>query len=319
MKILLTGAAGFIGSTLAEQLLERGDEVIAVDNFNDYYSPARKERNIQVACQFRTYDLQRADIRDFEGLGKIFDRERPDKICHLAAMANPRYSVSHPFLYEETNVRGTLNLLELTRQHGIEHFVFAGSSSVYANNSKVPFSEDDRVDQPLSPYAATKRSAELLAYTYHHLYGMSITALRFFTAYGPRNRPDMAIHLFTAAIDRGEPLKLFGDGSARRDWTYIGDTVRGIIAALDRPFPYEIINLGNSHTQTEMDLIRAAEAALGKPANILHLPRPATEPAITYADISKARRLLDFEPTTSFEQGYARFFEWYKREGRDNA
>ncbi len=316
MKILLTGAAGFIGSNLAERLLERGDRVIGVDSFNDYYSPARKERNIVNAGRQPGYKLYRTDIRDFEKLQTIIEQEKPAKICHLAAMANPRYSMSHPLLYEEVNVRGTLNLLELARQFEIEHFVFASSSSVYANNPKTPFSETDQVDQPLSPYAATKRSTELLAYTYHHLYKLKVTALRFFTAYGPRNRPDMAIHLFTSAIDRGEPLKLFGDGSARRDWTFVGDTVRGIMAALDRPFEYEIINLGNSHTQTEMDLIRAAEAALGKSANILHLARPATEPAITYADISKAQRLLDYHPATPFLEGYAHYFEWYQQEGR---
>ncbi len=317
MKVLLTGAAGFIGSHLAESLLARGDEVCALDNFNDYYSPTRKERNIEEACRQSGYRLYRADIRDFESLGQIFERERPDKICHLAAMANPRYSVNHPLLFEEVNVRGTLNLLEQARLNGVEHFVFASSSSVYGNNKIVPFSEAHPVENPLSPYAATKRSTELLAHSYHHLHGLKISALRFFTAYGPRNRPDMAIYLFTRAIDRGEPLRLFGDGSGRRDWTYIGDTVQGILAALDRPFEWEIINLGNSETHTEMDLIRAAQAALGKEARIVHLERPATEPAITYADIAKARRLLDFEPHTPFAEGYARFFEWYEREGRD--
>ena len=317
MKILLTGAAGFIGSQLSDALLERGDQIIAIDNFNDYYSPARKERNIQSASTHANYTLRRVDIRDFEALQGIFEREHPDKICHLAAMANPRYSVKHPFLYEEVNVRGTLNLLELAHQNEVEHFVFASSSSVYGNNTKTPFSEEDQVNHPLSVYAASKRSSELLAHTYHHLYGLKATGLRFFTAYGPRNRPDMAIQLFTVAIDRGEPLRLFGDGSARRDWTFVGDTVKGIVAALDRPFEYEIINLGNSHTQTEMDLIHAAEAALGKTANILHLPRPATEPPITYADITKARQLLDYAPATPFLEGYAKYFEWYQREGRE--
>lgn len=317
MKVLLTGAAGFIGSHLAETLLERGDEVCAVDNFNDYYSPARKEKNIQNALRQRNYTLHKADIRDFEAMQRIFEKERPDKICHLAAMANPRYSVQNPFIYEEVNVRGTLNLLELARLFGTNHFVFASSSSVYGRNSVAPFKEIERADEPLSPYAASKRSAEHIAFTYHHLYGLKITGLRFFTAFGPRNRPDMGVYMFTRAIDKGEPLKLFGDGSMRRDWTYIGDTVRGIIAALDRPFDFEIINLGNNKPQAIRDLLEAAEQALAKKANIITLPIPATEPPVTCADTTKARDLLGFEATTPFRDGYNLFFEWYVKEGRD--
>ncbi len=317
MKVLLTGAAGFVGSHLADALLARGDEVCALDNFNAYYDPARKERNIQAALKNPRYKMHRVDLRDYEGLQVLFERERPDKICHIAGMAGVRYSVAHPMLYEEVNVRGTLHLLELAQKSRIEHVVIASSSSVYGGRTTVPFSEEDPVDRPLHPYAATKRATELLGYTYHNLYGIKLTALRFFTVYGPRNRPDMAVFLFTNAIDRDEPLKLFGDGTARRDWTFVGDTVNGVLASLDRPFDYEIINLGNSHTQAEMDLIRAAEQALGKKAKILHLERPASEPRITYADISKARRLLNFEPATPFEEGYARFFEWYQREGRE--
>jgi UDP-glucuronate 4-epimerase len=319
LKILLTGAAGFIGSSLADALLARGDEVCAVDVFNDFYNPLRKENNIEAASRQPNYTLYRADIRDFAALKAIFEQERPDKICHLAGMANVRYSISHPLLFEEVNVRGTLNLLELARLFNTGHFVFASSSSVYGGrpDNGVPFNEEDRVDAPISPYGATKRSAELLAHTYHHLHGPKVSALRFFTVYGPRNRPDMAVYLFTRAIDRGEPIKLFGDGSARRDWTYIADTVRGIIAALDHSFEWEIINLGNGHPQTEMTLIRAAETALTKKAIIHYLERPATEPAVTFADTSKARRLLDFEPLTPFNQGYQQFFEWYAREGRE--
>lgn len=319
MKILLTGAAGFIGSNLAEALLARGDTVCAVDNFNDFYNPLRKERNIQTASSTAGYTLYRTDIRDFDGLKAIFEKERPDKICHLAGMANVRYSFKHPLLFEEVNVKGTLNLLELSRMYEVPQFVFASSSSVYGGrpDNGIPFNEDDRVDAPISSYAATKRSAELLAYTYHHLHGLQVTALRFFTVYGPRNRPDMAVSLFTRAIDRGEPIKLFGDGTARRDWTFVADTMRGIMAALDIPLGYEIINLGNGHPQTEMDLIRAAEAALGKTANIHYLERPATEPAVTFADTSKARRLLKFAPEIPLSQGYQQFFEWYAREGRE--
>ena len=316
MKILITGAAGFIGSHVADRLLERGDEVIGLDNFNDYYSPTQKERNVSAAQQQAGYTLYRADLRNFEELQTVFEKSRPDKILHLAGMANVRYSVQFPLLYEEVNVRGTMHILELARLSGIEQVVMASSSSIYGGCKTIPFSEEEPADKPMSPYAATKRAAELLAYTYHNLYGLKFTALRFFTVFGPRNRPDMAVYLFTKAIDQGLPLKLFGDGSARRDWTYVGDTVRGILAALDRPLDYEIINLGNSHTQSEMDLIQAAEKALGKQAVINRVERPPTELPLTFADISKARRLLDFAPITSFEEGYTNFFEWYQREGR---
>jgi UDP-glucuronate 4-epimerase len=316
LKILITGAAGFIGSHVADRLLERGDEVIGLDNFNDYYSPAQKERNVSATQQQAGYTLYRADLRNFEELQTVFEKSRPDKILHLAGMANVRYSVQFPLLYEEVNVRGTMHILELARLSGIEQVVMASSSSIYGGCKTIPFSEEEPADKPMSPYAATKRAAELLAYTYHNLYGLKFTALRFFTVFGPRNRPDMAVYLFTKAIDQGLPLKLFGDGSARRDWTYVGDTVRGILAALDRPLDYEIINLGNSHTQSEMDLIQAAEKALGKQAVINRVERPPTELPLTFADISKARRLLDFAPITSFEEGYTNFFEWYQREGR---
>lgn len=316
MKVLITGGAGFIGSHVTDALLARGDEVVCLDNFNDYYSPAQKERNLAAAMSNRNFSLYRADLRDFEAVQSVFEKSRPDKILHLAGMANIRYSVQHPLLYEEVNVRGTTHILECARLAKIEQVVMASSSSIYGGVTRVPFVEDERVDRPLSPYAATKRAAELIGFTYHNLYGLKFTALRFFTVYGPRNRPDMAVYLFTSAIDRDEPLKLFGDGSARRDWTFVGDTARGVIAALDRPFDYEIINLGNSHNQSEMDLIHAAENALGKKAIINYVERPSTELPVTYADISKARRLLDFEPATNFEEGYARFFEWYVREGR---
>lgn len=317
MKILVTGAAGFIGSHLVEALLERGDEVCAVDNFNDYYNPARKEKNIQRALSYRNYSLHRVDIRDFEALHTVFSKEQPEKVCHLAAMANPRYSIQHPLLYEEVNVRGTLHLLELARLAGHAHFVFASSSSVYGNSSPVPFNEDACADRPLSAYAATKRSAEHMAHTYYNLHGLKTTGLRFFTAFGPRNRPDMGVYLFTKAIDQGEPIKLFGDGTMRRDWTYVDDTVRGVLAALDNPFEFEIINLGNNKPQSVRDLISAAENALGKLALIETLPKPPTEPDVTCADTTKAKRLLGFEPTTPFLEGYARFFDWYVKEGRE--
>jgi UDP-glucuronate 4-epimerase len=314
LKVLITGGAGFIGSHSTEKLLERGDEVVCLDNFNDYYDPARKRRNVAPFAAHPAYRLYEGDIRDAGLLEHLFQRESPARVIHIAAMAGVRYSIQRPELYEEVNVRGTINLLEAARRHGIRNFVFASSSSVYGAQEKIPFSEDDPVSEPISPYAATKRAAELLCYTYHHLYAIPCTCLRFFTVYGPRGRPDMAPYLFTRWIFAGQDLIMYGDGSTRRDYTYIDDITAGVVAALDADLDFEIINLGNSQTVALRDFIAVVEAAVGKPARIHREPVQPGDVPLTYADVSKARRLLGYQPTTPVEEGIPRFVDWYRRE-----
>jgi UDP-glucuronate 4-epimerase len=314
VKVLVTGGAGFIGSHLGEALLERGEQVVVLDNFNDYYSPARKRRNVAGMVEHPDFRLYEADIRNGEALAEVFAQERPDRVVHIAAMAGIRYSVQEPKLYEEVNVGGTLLVLEQARRHGVRSLVLASSSSVYGADCQAPFREDSPCARPISPYAATKRAAEILAYTYHHLYGLPVTCLRFFTVYGPRGRPDMAPYRFTDGIYRGESLQLYGDGSFVRDYTYIDDIVAGVLAALDAAFPYEIINLGNSHTITIADYIALIERVVGKKATIVRLPPAAGDVPLTHADISKARRLLGFDPQTPVAEGMERFFAWYRKE-----
>ncbi|MBN1936472.1 MAG: GDP-mannose 4,6-dehydratase [Anaerolineae bacterium] len=313
-KILVTGGAGFIGSHTVQALLNRGDEVICLDNFNDYYSPQRKYKNAALSLGRPGYTLIEGDVRDEETLRALFEAHSPQRIVHIAAMAGVRYSIRHPHLYESVNVRGTLNVLEMARQHGVEHIVFASTSSIYGARQQVPFREDDRVDEQVSPYAATKRACELLAYTYYHLYKLNFTALRFFTVYGPRGRPDMAPYLFTEAVFKGSELKMFGDGSSSRDYTYIDDIVQGVVVAIDRPLGYEIINLGNSRTVYLRDFIALVEQLVGKKANVVQVPMPPGDVPRTFADISKAQRLLDYNPQTPFETGLARFVDWYRAE-----
>ena len=312
--ILVTGGAGFIGSHTSEALLDRGEQVVCLDNFNDYYSPMRKRKNVAHLLDHPAYTLIEGDIRDVETLDRIFAEYGPRRIVHIAAMAGVRYSIRHPELYESVNIRGTLNILEIARRHQVENLVFASTSSIYGARQRVPFSEDDRVDWPISPYAATKRACELLGYTYHYLYGINFTALRFFTVYGPRGRPDMAPYLFTEAVFHGRELTMFGDGSSSRDYTYIADIVQGVVAALYRPLGYEIINLGNSRTILLRDFISLVERLVGKKARVVQRPMPPGDVPRTCADISKARRLLGYDPQTPFEEGMARFVEWYRKE-----
>ncbi len=312
--VLVTGGAGFIGSHTSEALLKRGEQVVCLDNFNDYYSPARKRKNIAHLLDHPAYTLIEGDIRDRETLEGLFATYRPQRVVHIAAMAGVRYSIRHPELYESVNVAGTLNVLEMVRHHEVENLVFASTSSIYGARQKVPFNEDDRVDWPISPYAATKRACELLGYTYHHLHGINFTALRFFTVYGPRGRPDMAPYLFTAAVFHGRELTMFGDGSSSRDYTYIDDIVRGVVAALYRPLGYEIINLGNNRTILLRDFIALVERLVGKKARVVQCPMPTGDVPRTCADISKAQRLLGYAPRTPFEEGMARFVEWYRKE-----
>jgi len=314
LKVLITGGAGFIGSHTTAALLNRGDQVICFDNFNDYYSPARKRKNVAEFLDNIALRLYEGDIRDEERLEEVFAKEKPDKVIHIAAMAGVRPSIERPLLYEEVNVKGTLNMLEAARRHRVTHFLFASSSSVYGGQEKVPFSEDDPIAHPISPYAATKAAGELLCHTYHHLYGLNVTCLRFFTVYGPKGRPDMAPYLFTQWVFEEAELKMFGDGTTSRDYTYIDDIVSGVVAALDADLSYEIINLGNSQTVVLRDFIALVEKLAGKRAHIVQLPMQPGDVPRTWADISKARRLLDYDPQTPFEEGMKHFVAWYRRE-----
>jgi len=311
LKILVTGCAGFIGSHVAEALLLRGDTVIGIDNINDYYDPAKKEKNLEILKKHKKFVFYKEDIRNYDNLKRIFIRENPDKVVHLAARAGVRASIQNPLLYQEVNIRGTLNLLELAKNSKAKSFVFASSSSVYGNQEKTPFSEDDDVSTPISPYAATKRAGELLCYTYHHLYNTSITCLRFFTVYGPRGRPDMAPYKFTKLIIEGKPVPRYGDGTTKRDYTYITDIVKGVIAAIDKELSFEIINLGNNKPVMLNDFIRVIEEATHRKAVIKEMPMQPGDVNITYADIRKAQRLLGYQPETSIEEGMKKFVEWF--------
>lgn len=312
MNILLTGGAGFIGSHLAERLLARGDRVAILDDLNDYYDPRLKQDNLRPILASPGATFVKGDILDVPLLDKVFADSRFDVIVHLAARAGVRPSIQDPLLYDRVNCRGTLLLLEAARKNGIQRFVFASSSSVYGNVKDIPFREDARVDRPVSPYAATKAAGELYCHNYYHLYGISTTALRFFTVYGPRQRPDMAIHKFTRLIAEGKPVPFFGDGSTRRDYTYIDDIVAGVLAAVDRDLGFEIVNLGESATTTLAELVALIETHLGKKARLDRQPMPPGDVLQTCADISKARRLLGYNPSTPVERGIREFIRWYQ-------
>ena len=317
MAYLVTGGAGFIGSHLCERLVKEGSEIICVDNFNDFYDPLIKRRNVEGLQKKANFKLYELDILDFPKLQAVFEQNDIDVIIHLAARAGVRPSIKEPLLYQEVNVRGTLNLLELARRFNVPKFVFASSSSVYGNNKKVPFSEQDNVDNPVSPYAATKKAGELLAYTYHHLYDISISCIRFFTVYGPRQRPDMAIHKFTKLIDQGKKVPIFGDGNSQRDYTYISDIIDGLCSAIEYCQGYEIYNLGDSRTIELKEVIQHIENLLNKKARLDFKPFQAGDVWITYADISKAKAQLKYQPKIMFEKGMQNFIDWYKSEGRN--
>ena len=313
-NLLVTGGAGFIGSHLVDRLLKTGaDHITVIDDFNDFYDPQIKRANISEHVKDPRYKLAELDIRDQNGLKQLFDQNRFDCIVHLAARAGVRPSLSQPQLYTETNINSTLNLLELAREHGIKQFVFGSSSSVYGINAKVPFSEDDPIRQPISPYAATKAAGELLCHTYSHLYGIRCICLRFFTVYGPRQRPDLAIHKFARLITEGKPIPVFGDGTTRRDYTYIDDIIDGVVAAINYDKrSYDIFNLGESRTVDLNELISLLEKQLDKRAFIdRQLPQPGDVPQ-TFADVSKARALLGYNPQTQIEDGLRRFVEWFR-------
>ena len=313
MHYLVTGGAGFIGSHLIERLLGENIQITCLDNFNDYYDPRIKEKNIANVIEDSNFSLVRGDILDEKLVNSLFENNKFDVVVHLAARAGVRPSVQHPKLYQEVNVRGTLNLLELAKQHQIEKFVMASSSSVYGNNKKVPFSEGDNVDNPISPYAATKKACELLGYTYSALYEMSVTCLRFFTVYGPRQRPDMAIHKFTKLIANDEEIPVYGDGKVQRDFTYITDIIDGVVRSIDRCQGYQIYNLGESRVVELMELIHLIEKEVGKEARIKWLPPQPGDVKITFADITKAKRELDYNPGVPIEAGIRQFVQWYRQ------
>jgi len=310
----VTGAAGFVGSHVCERLLEAGWRVSGVDIFDEFYDPAVKRSNVAGCVRHPRFSLIEADIRDEATMSRAVGAG-VDVIVHLAARAGVRPSIENPLLYQDVNVRGTCILLEAARRFKIPKFVFASSSSVYGNNPKVPFSESDNVDYPISPYAATKKAGELICYAYHHLFGLDVTCLRFFTVYGPRQRPDLAIHKFARLIEHGEPIPVFGDGSMMRDHTYIDDIVAGVMAAVERCKGYRIYNLGNSNPVSLSELIAAIEAALGKAAQIKRLPMQPGDVERTFADISRARAELGFEPRTDLRTGLAEFVKWMRARG----
>ncbi len=310
MRILVTGGAGFIGSHLVEKLLAASHDVVILDDFNDFYDPQIKHKNI--AGFARDVTVYHVDLRDSESVRNLFHREKVDVITHLAARAGVRPSIQYPRLYYDTNVTGTLHLLEAARVTGIERFIFASSSSVYGASKAIPFSEDEHLRQTISPYAATKVAGEFLCSTYSHLYNLRVLTLRYFTVYGPRQRPDLAIHQFTRRIYAGQPIDQFGDGTTRRDYTYIEDVIQGTMAALEYEGPlFDIFNLGESETVQLKDLIAAIENALGKRAKINQLPEQPGDMSLTCADISKARKLLGYKPTTRLSEGLPNFIDWF--------
>jgi UDP-glucuronate 4-epimerase len=310
MRILVTGGAGFIGSHVVETLLAAGHAVAILDDFNDFYDPQTKQANIAGFANDVT--VHHVDLRDSASVRNLFQREKFEAIAHLAARAGVRPSIQYPQLYYDTNVTGTLHLLEAARVTGVERFIFASSSSVYGASKTVPFSEDQHLTQTFSPYAATKIAGEFLCSTYSHLYQLRVIALRYFTVYGPRQRPDLAIHQFTRRIYAGQPIEQFGDGTTRRDYTYVDDVIQGTMAAVQYQGPlFDIFNLGESETIRLKDLIMAIENALGKKAKINQLPEQPGDMPLTCADISKARKLLGYNPTTRLSEGLPKFIDWF--------
>jgi UDP-glucuronate 4-epimerase len=317
-RVLVTGGAGFIGSHLCQRLLGEGHEVVCLDNFDAFYDQAIKRKNlkeIQATEGAGAFQLVEGDIRDTGLLEDLCRRSSFDLVIHLAARAGVRPSLEQPLLYEEVNVTGTLNLLEACREFGVMNLIFGSSSSVYGRNSKIPFTEADRLEAMVSPYAVTKRIGEHFCSVYHYLYGLNIFCLRFFTVYGPRQRPEMAIHKFTRLIDQGERVPLYGDGTSRRDYTYIDDIIEGVMGAVRNLGGYAIFNLGESQTVPLRQLVSLLEGALGKKAVVEELPEQPGDVPVTYADIGKARRLLGYDPQVGIEEGVERFVRWFRDRG----
>ena len=317
MNICITGGAGFIGSHLCENLVKEGHKVICIDNFSKFYSPILKKRNINWLNQQDNFILKKEDIRDKSSIDNIFADFAIDTVIHCAAMAGVRPSIENPELYNQVNITGTMNILEAMKKHDIKKLIFASSSSVYGNNESIPFSENDNVDFPISPYAATKKAGELLIHTYHHLYNISALCLRFFTVYGPRQRPDLAIYKFTEKIANNEIIPVYGDGSTERDYTYITDIIDGVIKAIDylnsNSNCYEIFNLGESTTIKLSLMISTIEKYLGKKAKKKFLQLQPGDVKRTFADVKKSREKLNYNPQTSFEKGIEKFVEWYEK------
>jgi UDP-glucuronate 4-epimerase len=315
-RVLVTGAAGFIGSHTVEALLARGDEVVGIDNLDPYYDVAQKRANlaeIQNSPNAHRLSFLELDIRDQASVHKLFEEIAPEVVIHLAAMAGVRASIEQPHLFFDVNIGGTLNLLDAARTMGLAHFVFASTSSVYGNSVRLPFHEDMPADRQLSPYAVTKRGGELLGHTYYHLYGQNFTALRLFTVYGPRNRPDMLAFKVLHSIFSGQDLPLYASGSMYRDWTYVSDTVAGILAASDRPLGYEVINLGRGESVLLLEFVRTIEELVGRKARLIPSPKLASDASATQADVGKARQLLGYAPKISIVEGIVHCWKWYQR------
>ncbi len=314
MRVLVTGAAGFIGSHVAETLLGRGDEVVGLDNFNDYYDPARKRANLGAYSAHPNLSFYELDIRDIGALRELVADFRPDSVVHLAAMGGVRYSIGRALLYTEVNFNGTVNLLEAVRESGTPSFVFASTSSAYGHADRIPFVETDACNFPLAPYPATKKAGEVMGFTYYQLHRLNFTALRFFSVYGPRGRPDMMPFMVMDRIVKEKEIQLFDAGDMKRDWTYVNDIAAGVVAAVDRPMGYQIFNLGRGEPVLMADFVHIIEGLVGKEAILSTPPAPPSEPKITFADISKARKLLDYDPQTPVETGLAQMWAWYQQE-----
>jgi UDP-glucuronate 4-epimerase len=309
--ILVTGAAGFIGYHVAQELCAKGENVVGIDNINSYYDPTLKTARLKRLDGVKGFSFQKLDICDYDGLKTLFNRYRFDKICHLAAQAGVRYSITDPFAYQKSNNEGFLNLIELARHGKVNNFVYASSSSVYGSNTKLPFAESDRTDNPISLYAATKKANELVAHCYSHLYGLPCSGLRFFTVYGPWGRPDMALFKFTKSIIADEPIDVYNNGDMKRNFTFIDDIVQGVLLTLRHPVPCEIYNIGNSRAEQLMGFIREIENTLGKKARINYLPMQPGDVPVTVADITKLQK-LGYDPKTNIDAGIKRFVGWYR-------
>jgi UDP-glucuronate 4-epimerase len=319
-RILVTGAAGFIGSHTVEAFLERGDSVLGLDNFDAYYDPARKRANVahlKARPEAGRLLFIEGDVRDQDLVRRLYAEWKPEVVVHLAAVAGVRASIEQPQLYFDVNVNGTLSILEAAREFDLRHVVMASTSSVYGNSVRLPFVEDDSADRPLNPYAASKRAAELLGHSYHHLYGIHFTALRFFTVYGPRNRPDMMAYKVLDSIFTGQQLPLYEGGQMYRDWTYVSDTVAGVVAAADHRVGFEVINLGRGEPVLLLDFVRRIEELAGRRAQLVSQPKLGSDASATHADIGKARQLLGYAPKVSFNEGVSRFWAWYRQQRSD--